>query len=327
MGVYPGFLSAPGASLPAVPGIDGVAVVEALGEGGAAGTAPEGQPAHAEPQAAGGVARDISGNPLAVGDLVVSAYGFDIANGNGSWQEVVDLPADRLSKVPGISPEISLPAASSYFVNPVTVHGLLEASSVPEGRWLIVTSALSGLSKMLLAVAQKRGIRTLAVVRRPEAIEEALRHGATAAACWSEDAPCDLAAKVKEASGGELAHAAVDSVGGGLTAAVTDAVRDGGSVFVYGAQAGLLASVSIPALLFRDVRVRGFWLTPWLESLPEGGRARVVDEVWAYYREGLMASADEDVKRYPLSGFAEAVAESQRAGRGGKVYLVNDEDA
>jgi NADPH:quinone reductase-like Zn-dependent oxidoreductase len=300
-GVYPGFLSAPGAKLPAVPGIDGVAVVEAL--------ASEDQ-------------SDISGHPLKVGDRVVSAHGFDIAHGQGSWQEVVDLPAASLSKVP--SPEISDFAASSFFVNPVTVVGLLESAAVPSGQWLIVTSALSALSKMLLSVAKSKGIKTIGVVRREEAVAEALKHGATAAVCWSESKPTDLAAKVKEATGGSLAHAAIDSVGGDLTKHVTDSLRDGGSCFVYGAQGGLTAVASIPALLFRDVRLRGFWLTPWLESLPEGGRAKVIAEVWELYKQGLFGSADEDVKSFPLSRFAEAVAESQRAARGGKVYLVND---
>jgi NADPH:quinone reductase-like Zn-dependent oxidoreductase len=318
MGVYPGFLSAEGASLPAVPGIDGVAVVEALGDGqDASASAP---------------LTDLHGQPLSVGDRVVSAYGFDVANGQGSWQEYVDLPAHHLSKVPPSSaesaaPKISLLAASAFFVNPVTVVGLLEASAVPEGGWLIVTSALSGLSKMLLAVAKHRGVRTLGIVRRSDAVEEAIRCGATAAVCWNEDNPCDLARKMKEVTGdGSLAHAAVDSVGGGLTAAVCDAVKDGGTVFVYGAQSGLTASASIPALLFRDVRLRGFWLSPWLESLPDGGRARVMKAVWDLYGAGLMQSADADAKKFPLSQFSEAVAESQRLRRGGKVYLVNDGD-
>lgn len=92
-------------------------------------------------------------------------------------------------------------------------------------------------------------------------------------------------------------------------------------------RAGLTAVASIPALLFRDVRLRGFWLSPWLASLPESGHARVVGEVWGLYKQGLLGSADEDAKTFPLSKFAEAVAESQRAAREGKVYLVNDGNA
>jgi NADPH:quinone reductase-like Zn-dependent oxidoreductase len=312
MGVYPGFNCAPGAKLPAVPGIDGVARVSALGDGDS-GAAP---------------LTDISGQPLAVGDRVVSAAGFDAAGGNGSWQETVDLPASALSKVPQDS--ISDAAASSFFVNPVTVVGLLESAAVPKGGWLIVTSALSALSKVLLSAAKARGVKTIGVVRREEAVDEALKCGATAAVCWpgggvdGTAAAVDLASKVREATGGELAHAAVDSVAGELTGAVTDALRDGGTVLVYGAQGGLSASASVPALLFRDVRVHGFWLGPWLDSLPEGGRARVAAEVWSLYSEGHVSSADEDAKLFPLSAFAKAVAESQRPARGGKVFLVNE---
>lgn len=320
-GVYPGFLSAPGAALPAVPGIDGVAVVEALSPDDGGQQPQEKDGAASAPPAL----LDVRGHALSVGDRVVAATGFDIAHGQGSWQEVVELPASSLCKVP---PGVSDAAAASFFVNPVTVAGLLEATGVQRGEWLIVTSALSALSKMLLAVCSARGVRTLAVVRREEAVAEALERGATAAVCWSENSAVDLAAEVRKAAGesGGLAHAAVDSVGGELTRHVTDAVRDGGSVFVYGAQGGLSASASIPALLFRDVRLRGFWLTPWLASLTQEGRARVIGEVWdEYYGKGLVASADEGAKTFPLSRFAEAVAESQRPARGGKVFLVNDD--
>ena len=70
----------------------------------------------------------------------------------------------------------------------------------------------------------------------------------------------DVAARVRQITGGAGAHAAIDSVGGDLSNALGDAVRDGGVVYVYGAMGGLTATASIPAMLFRGVTYTGFWL-------------------------------------------------------------------
>ena len=52
---------------------------------------------------------------------------------------------------------------------------------------------------------------------------------------------------------------AVDAVAGSTTAVVAASVRDGGEVLVYGALAGFKLELGVADLLFRGVRVHGFW--------------------------------------------------------------------
>lgn len=63
-------------------------------------------------------------------------------------------------------------ASKQQQINPVTVIGLLEVSQAKPGDHLVITAAGSTLSRMLIAAARAQGIKTIGVVRRPEAVQE-----------------------------------------------------------------------------------------------------------------------------------------------------------
>ncbi|GBF96447.1 hypothetical protein Rsub_09246 [Raphidocelis subcapitata] len=258
-----------GTDLPAVPGFDGMGVVEAVGAG-VTGVSP-GQRVTARP--------------------------WPADEGNGSWQRYCTLKAERLVPVPDA---VSDEAAAQFYINPVTVVGLLEASAVPKGGYLIVTAAGSTLSKMLLSTAKAEGIKTIGVVRRQEQAEEVLAAGATAVVCSSTE---DVAARVKELTDGAGAHAAVDSVAGDLSEALGSALRPGGCVVIYGLMGGTTFKGAALACLFNQagggwgwrfwVSYKGFWLEPWLKSLSKEGQRAVMDKTMAALADGTMQPVTE----------------------------------
>jgi len=63
-------------------------------------------------------------------------------------------------------------SSTSLQINPVTVIGLLEVSGAKEGDHIVITAAGSTLSRMLIRAAKAQGIKTIGVVRRPEAVQE-----------------------------------------------------------------------------------------------------------------------------------------------------------
>lgn len=281
MGVYPKM----GTALPGVPGFDGVGVVEKLGEG-------------------------VTG--LTVGQRV-TARPWAADESNGSWQQYTTVAAKRLIPVPDA---VSDQAAAQFYINPVTVIGLLEASKVPKGGYLIVTAAGSTLSKMLLATAKHQGIKTIGIVRRAEQMEEILAAGATEAVCSATE---DLVARVKEITGGEGAHAAVDSIAGEMCQKLGDALRPNSPVIIYGMMGDTKFTGSAIACLFNYVTYQGFWLEPWLKSLSEEHQADVMKRTMDALEEGVMTP---DIgKVFPLAQYKEAVEESLRVARGGKVLL------
>lgn len=282
MGVYPGFTT----KLPATPGFDGMGVVTKVGS--AVSGFKEGQR--------------------------VTSLGWMAHEGGGSWQQYANVPVERVVALPdGVTDE----AGAQFYINPVTVIGLLEVSGAKEGDHIVITAAGSTLSRMLIRAAKAQGIKTIGVVRRPEAVQEVKDStGCDEVVCSSSD---DLAARVKAITGGAGASAVIDSVGGSLSQALGGAVRDGGAVWLYGLMEGLTFTGSGVDCLFRDVSYRGFWFFPWMFGKPEAERQAVIQKTLKLMEEKVLDPPIGQV--FPLSEFAAAVAESQKVGRLGKVLL------
>jgi trans-2-enoyl-CoA reductase len=80
--------------------------------------------------------------------------------------------------------------------------------------------------------------------------------------------------------------------------------------------------VTIPngLLIFRDIRVRGLWVSRWIENAPR-------EEVQAVYEElAARAAGRKLVQRvdstFPLEDFGAALARLESIDRDGKVLLV-----
>jgi trans-2-enoyl-CoA reductase len=92
----------------------------------------------------------------------------------------------------------------------------------------------------------------------------------------------------------------------------------------YGAMARQPVKVPNGFLIFKDVRLRGFWLTRWLEQAPR-------EEVISLYQKlsGLVAAGalkQTIAAEYPLTEIGEALQSAARDARGGKVLLRLNED-
>lgn len=280
MGVYPGFAPP---SLPATPGLEGAGVVE-----------------------------DANGTALAAGTR--GFIFFDTKNGNGSWQEYVAVPASSVIPVPD---SVSDEAAAQLLVNPVTVVGMLDELAAPPGEYVLQSAAGSTLGRQLIALAKKRGVKTINIVRRAEQAAELGELGADEVLCSETD---DIAARVKEITGGKGAWGAVDAVGGPLTARMTGALRNGGTILIYGAMSGLEFTGSIVDCLFRDVTVKGFWLNVYLGRLSDEAKAAVFASVVSWLADGSLAPYNG--AKFALKDVAVAVKASQVTARAGKVLLA-----
>lgn len=236
-----------------------------------------------------------------------------LKGGNGSWQDQLVIAEDACFPVPDDVDDV---AAAQFVVNPFTAWMMLSELAIPAGEWLIQTAAGSALGKQMIAMAKHKGVRTINLVRRAEQAEELRALGADVVLCTATD---DVPARVKEVTGGRGAYGGVDCVGGDLTAAVTASLRAGGTLLIYGAMSGLEYKGSIVDVTFRDVRIRGFWVTPWAEA---AGLARVhalADELWPLFSSGAVRPVAGQI--FPLEKAKEALLASVAAARGDKVLI------
>jgi len=279
--------------LPATPGYEGVGRVVTLGDG----------VAHLTP-----------------GDLVL------LMGGRGTWRARENLKAARLFPLPAAEPlQLAMLTA-----NPPTALLMLEQFvALDAGQWVIQNAANSGVGVALIAIAHARGVRTVNVVRRASLAPQLEAAGADVVLV---DGP-DLATRVRAAldaaasDGAEgrpphLVRLGIDAVGGHATARLARCVMEGGTVVNYGSLSREPCVVEARDTVFRDVTLRGFWLTRWIAGASQTEISRVFGTVARLVAAGTIHVPVEAT--YPLARVREAAAHSAREGRDGKILLVAD---
>jgi NADPH2:quinone reductase len=116
----------------------------------------------------------------------------------------------------------------------ITARDLLTASQVQAGQWLAVTAGHSLVSTLLIQMAQRRGVRVLAVVRRRILGRDLEALGAEAVIALA-DLEIPLADAVRAATGGVGVNGVADAVGGEVLTQLLDALAFGGRVVIVGA--------------------------------------------------------------------------------------------
>ncbi|KXN71471.1 GroES-like protein [Conidiobolus coronatus NRRL 28638] len=287
LGAYQGFQPE---SYPAVPGLEGVAVVEEVGK---------------------------SVSSVKVGQRVVIIIG-DIRGGPtkiGTWKDYALYDEENIFPVPD---NVSDEAAAQAIVNPVTAYALLDKLNVPQGDYVLQTAAGSVLGRIFIQFAKRRGIKTINLVRRKELVDELKAIGADEV-LNTEDGT-DVVEEIKRITNGKLAYGAIDAVGGDLGLKISQGVRDDGHIFLYGALGGFTVQASTIDLLFRNVNYTGFWLSKYFK---DSGKDKVLETIGKVFE--LLGDQVEPFAgtKYPLEKVSEAIEESLKPGRGGKVLLTH----
>ncbi|WP_226389232.1 zinc-dependent alcohol dehydrogenase family protein [Penaeicola halotolerans] len=232
----------------------------------------------------------------------------------GAWQEYVIVPAKTVIPTP---PQMTDEVACQAFVNPFTAYGMLMQADVKTGEWVMLTAGASAYGKLVIQLAKQRGIKTLCTVRRDEQVEELLALGATAVIQTEKE---KLIKRALEITDGVGVNYVFDAVGGTLGAKALSCLAVNGKMLVF----GLLSLESIPLnsglLIFKNLKVEGFWLTTWLESLSK-------EQKQVVFRDVLGGLATQSMKvdvadKFRLDQIKEAIRAYEKPGRTGKIILI-----
>jgi hypothetical protein len=66
---------------------------------------------------------------------------------------------------------------------------------------------------------------------------------------------------------------------------------------------------------------QGFWLSPYVKHMTAGEKATVIETVMGLIEQKVIQPGGFVGKLFPLTQIAEAIAESTKDARGGKVFL------
>jgi len=257
------------------------------------------------------------GRVAALGDGVTSvAVGQRVLLpiGSGTWASHLVAPAAGLIPLPPVGDPLQL---AMMAVNPPTASLLLsEFVTLAPGDWVMQNAANSGVGEYVIQLAKRRGIRTVNVVRREDAIAPLRALGGDVVLV---DGP-DLDKRVAEATDKAKIRLGFDCIGGSATDRIARSLAIGGTVVNYGALSGEACKIAPGSFVFRDVTLRGFWLAFWFrKASPEQQRA-LFGEIATLIATGALVARVHAT--YPLAQIKDAVAAAATGGRNGKILLV-----
>jgi NADPH:quinone reductase-like Zn-dependent oxidoreductase len=257
--------------LPAVPGFEGVGVVEAVGPG---------------------VSTQLLGRrvlPL---------------KGENTWQEVVKTLDRHAIFVPD---EINDESASQIYINPITAWLICrDMLQLTYGDTLIVNAGGSAIGRIFAQLSKILGFRMIALTRNDHHTAELYRLGAYSVLNTMEELLQERIAEITEGCG---ASAAVDCIGGADGERLVSFLRPHGTVISVGLLSGI-APIWHEATQGTQVKVKLFWLKHWVERCSQERWEQVFNEVIELVRNGRLLMANIG-PTYELTNVKQAIAAAE----------------
>jgi NADPH:quinone reductase-like Zn-dependent oxidoreductase len=230
-----------------------------------------------------------------------------------TWATHTTVPADTLFKLPsGIDPV----QAAMLKVNPATAWRLLHGfETLRRGDWIVQNLGNSAVGRCVIQLARDLGINTISFVRRGEVADE-LR-GLGADHVFLDD---DVGAgAAKDVLAGSTASLAFNAVGGDSALRLMKLLRESGTHITYGAMGRKPLTLPNGLLIFRDIRVRGLWITRWVENASAAEVDAVYQELARRVAEGRLVQPVDGT--FPLDAWQDALLRLEAPERAGKVLF------
>ncbi|XP_033958868.1 enoyl-[acyl-carrier-protein] reductase, mitochondrial [Pseudochaenichthys georgianus] len=212
-------------------------------------------------------------------------------SGLGTWRTEAVLSEGDVISLPN---DIPLLSAATLGVNPCTAFRMLsDFEELKPGDSVIQNAANSGVGQAVIQIAAARGINTINVVRdRPEFTQLSDRLKAIGGTHVIKEEALrrpEMRELFKTCPKPKLA---LNGVGGQSATELLRHLQLGGSMVTYGGMAKKPVTVPVSALIFKDVKVRGFWVTQWKSDHSSDGRAfrAMLDELCQLIRQGKLTA-------------------------------------
>ena len=250
----------------------------------------------------------------ALGEGVTLKIGTRVSfTGVGAWSEYAIANHRSLIPVPDAMPD---DVAAQLFVNPFTAFAMVNESGVKSGGWLMLTACASAYGKMVIQLCKQKGIKTIGTVRRNDLNDELKALGLTEVINTETD---DMVARVREITGGKGAECVLDAVGGHTASEALKCLGKGGTMLIFGLLSLQDPTINVGLMIFRELTIRGFWLTDWIRRVDPQTRQEVAQNVISLLTSGQIQLPVE--ASYNLDQITEAVDHSERHGRWGKILI------
>lgn len=231
----------------------------------------------------------------------------------GTWSEYAIAHQRSLIPVPDAMTD---DIAAQLFVNPFTAYAMVQDSGVAEGGWLMLTAAGSAFGKMVIQLCNMKGIKTIGTVRRDDLNEELKALGLTEVINTETE---NMISRVKQITDGAGVGCILDAVGGPTATEAINCLGKGGKMLIYGVLSLQDPTLNVGLLIFRELTIKGFWLTDWMRRVDSQTRQDVAKNVISLLASGQIQLPVE--ASYPLEAIRQAVEHADAPGRFGKILV------
>src|SRR5262245_27016883 len=259
-------------------------------------------------EAAGVVERN--GPGFKVGERVIVYGGGLGVFRDGTWAEMVAIPASSLRRLPE---DISFEEGAALTNVGVTAYGALRTAELKACETLVVLGAAGGVGSAGVQIGKSIGARVIAVVSTARKAERLQALGADHVLALSDGPLARQAQKLTERKGADVV---LDTVGGDVTGQALSALASFGRLVHLGYGAGTKLTIDSLDLIGKPSAIIGFniFLTPAERS------AKDIDEVIALAAQAKYRAIVD--KTFPMSEVAEATRYLDERKAVGKVVLT-----
>lgn len=247
-------------------------------------------------------------------DATLSGRTVLLPVGVGAWRTHLIANAKGLVVLPD---GLDVQQLAMLSINPPTASLMLsDFVALQPGDWVIQNAANSAVGSYLIGLAKLRGLNCVNIVRRESAVEAVKSAGGDVVLVDGDK----LAKRVAEATGSAEIKLGIDAVGGVATDNLARCLAAGATLVNYGAMSGEPCQISPASFVFRDITLRGFWLSQWFRTATPERRAEMFGEIGKFIAAGKLRAPVQAA--FPLSEIKQAVATAAAGERDGKVLLL-----
>lgn len=256
-----------------------------------------------------GVVEESCNSGFKQGDMVI------IMSAIGGWGEYLVAQGRELMR---IDPAIPVHQAAMLKVNPMTALRLLkDFAHLRPGDWIALNAANSGVGRCVIQMARLMGFHTVCFVRQHAKRFEELR--SLGADLVLEDAGVDAYQSALEHLGEAQPVLAINAVGGASATNLLQLIGPGGCMITYGGMSMRNVQVTASQLIFKNLQLRGFWLSEWMQRTDEAIIHKDYEKLAELAVNGLLVQAVDS--SFSLSDFQVAFIRARAEFRNGRVLF------
>ncbi|XP_030075311.1 enoyl-[acyl-carrier-protein] reductase, mitochondrial [Microcaecilia unicolor] len=239
----------------------------------------------------------------------------------GTWRTEAVVSEKTVVKIPR---EIPLLCAATLSVNPCTAYRMLrDFETLKPGDSVIQNAANSGVGQAVIQLAAALGFKTINVVRdRPDLQDLVGRLKALGAdhvlteEMLRKPEMKDLFKRVPRP------RLALNCVGGKSSTEILRHLEFAGTMVTYGGMAKQPVTVPVSSLIFKDIKVRGFWMSQWKQDHDQNREElnQMLLDLCSLIRAGKLSAPF--CSEIPLEDYKDAVESSMKPYVSAKQILI-----